>query len=278
MVAPTAYAVKGGVPLAVPRVGLLASAKQVNDAGDRWGLGVEWLPELQAYDSDGFGGRDLKCSMVDVAHDADNKATVEHAFPFQVYGIDWCSTLEEREYAQRAERLLAATRSRSVAEELWTGTIAQAQGLTSGWLASATDLATSSAVAPGKALAKLDQAIAIRLSNGQGMIHCTVETLNRLVQADALVRDGSQWVTAFGNIVVADAGYTGDRDGQNVNTEWMVGTSLVRFQLGQARTLDPNSNEAIYWADNTTKVWSTQDVIVMHEPNLCLVAAQVDLS
>lgn len=279
---PTAE-LRNATPLVEPRFGLLPAAARFEPSADqRWGNGLTWLPELHAPTSEAFGTRALLCEMVNVEHGSDDKAAFEDAYPFEVYAFDWCSTLEARDYEARSRRLLLGTQSRSVAEEFWTGAIASATNNGNTWLASATTLATAAALAPAKALAKLDAAVRDALSNGEGMIHCTVEVLNRLMADQAVRRDGTQWVTASGTIVVADAGYTGDRDGQNVNTEWMVGTTKVEVVLGQVETLNLGTPEglrqAVYDDVNDIKVWSRRAVMVMHDPNLCLIAAQVDLS
>lgn len=271
-------------PLVEPRFGLVAAARRFDNlSAVRWGNGVVWLPELHPDTSEAYGARALKCNVADVGHGSDDRAALEYAHPFAVYAFDWCTTLEARDYEGRARRLLLATQSRSIAAEFWSGTIVNAEtSLTNTWLASATDLATASAIAPAKALAKLDAAVCSALSNGRGMIHCTVEVLNRLMSDDAVRLDGNQWVTASGNVVVSDAGYTGDRDGQAGNTEWMVGTSTVELTLGEIRTYSLQTEEgrrmAVRSDVNDVKVWCERDVLVMHEPNLCLIAAQVDLS
>jgi len=274
--------VRAAKPIAVPRLGLLASASLVQGAGDgRWGMGTEWLPEMVNGTSDLFGARSMRCNTENV--EPADAQIVEQAFPFQVYAIDQCTTLEDRDYVGRARRLLESTRSRSIAAEFWSGTIAQAEGFeTDLWLASTSTKATSAALGPAKSLAKLDAAVAAALSNNRGMIHCTVEVLGRLLADSALHRDGNQWTTAFGNIVVADAGYTGDLDGEAGNTEWMIGSTMVEVHLGPMTVIDPDTEEgrrmAVVSSVNDMKVWAWQDAIIYHEPSVCLVAAQVDLS
>jgi hypothetical protein len=252
---------------------------------ERWANGLQWLPELIRDGTTAFGARELLCSTASISPTI--KPEIEEADPFMVYAYDVCSKFEDagdpRDRDGRARRLLEATQSASIAAELWSGVITQAQSLQNTWLAkTGVTLATSSALTPQKALARLDKAIAVNMSNGRGMIHCTVEVLDRLVDLNAVRREGTLWLTGFDNIVVADAGYTGDRSGQSAAEEWMIATTLVEIRVGPILTTSADVN---YDADgifdrtlNDVVVWAQRDVIVMHEPHLLWHAAQVDMA
>lgn len=275
-------------PLARPRMGLYAAAAVTESpVGVRWANGLEWHPELIGNGTNAFGARALKCATSSIT--PDTSPTNEDAYPFMIYAYDRCSKFDDADLSDprdrdgRARRLLEATQSASIATEFWSGAISNAETLSNIWLAkTGVTVETSGAVTPQKALAKLDKAIAVNMSNGRGMIHCTVETLDRLVDLNAVRREGAQWLTGFDNIVVADAGYSGDRDGQAANTEWMIASTLVEIYVGPILTA---SGEINYDADgifdrtlNDVVVWAQRDVIVMHEPNLLWHTAQVDLS
>lgn len=273
-------------PLARPRMGLYAAAAVTESpAGVRWANGLTWLPELIPDGTNAFGARELSCTTASIT--PNTSSATQEADPFMVYAYDRCSKFEDagdpRDWQGRARRLLEATQSFSIAKEFWSGAITSAQSLQNTWLSkTGVSLATSSALAPEKALAKLDKAIATNLSNGRGMIHCTVEVLDRLSVNGAIRREGTQWLTAFDNIMVADAGYSGDRDGQSTTEEWMIATTLVEIYVGP---ILPVTGEFNYDADgvfdrtvNDVVVWAQRDVMVMHEPSLLWHAAQVDLT
>lgn len=275
--------VRQATPLRVPRFGLLASASvSDNLPGVRWGFGVEWLPELHPTGSEGIGARALKCDPTAVEHGEDDKAKIEEAYPFTVYAFDWCSTLgySGRDWAGRARRLLEATQSFTIAKEFWTGTIAQAESLSNVWLGAATStLVENSAYEPGKAVARMDRAIAEQLRNGVGMLHTSVEVLGRLVQAQAVWRDGDVWRSPMGNPIVADGGYgAAARDADT--GAFIVATTPVEIVLGPVRTIDLTDEmyAAVDHTVNDLVVWAERDVLVMHEPQLIHHAIEVDLS
>lgn len=280
-------AVRPSPVLAAPRTGLLAAASVSDSLGNvRWGKGVAWLSELHQTDSEAFGARPIDCSDSDaIALGADDKAPTGGADPFLVYAFDWCSAMEgldQRDWQGRARRLLEATQSRSIAKEFWSGAISSARTLSNTWLAkTGSSIVTSAATAPGKALALLDHYVVDALSNGTGMIHCTAKTLDRMVQDQALVKEGGLWRTPNGNIVVADAGYSGDKDGVDAAQEWMFASTVPEIVLGPARTSrsdSPIGGEMVSVSVNDVLVYTERDVIVMHEPDLCWGAAQIDLS
>ncbi len=274
-------------PLRAPRTGLLVAATVTDDDALVGQGGVAWLPELHPSTSDGFGAFGLGCdgNPAVPANDADNKAVLEGADPFAIYAFDWCSSFgySQRDWVGRARRLLDATASHAIAKELWSGAVAIAETNANTWLGSATDSATAAALAPGKALAKLDEALNDALSNGQGMIHCRIEVLNRLVQAQAVRRDGAVWLTPSDNIVVADSGYSGRIDGDGAN-EWMIASTRVEVVRGAVFTAPDTLADAKAWAqavdtaNNDVLVLAQRVVLVKHEPNLALIRAQVDLS
>lgn len=276
-------------PLRPPRVGLLASVATVDLNGVRWQRGVEWLPEMHPTTSEAYRAFAIGCddAYTGISHGSDDKPALEQAYPFGIEAMDWCSSLDVgRDFAGRARRLLEATQSFLIAREFWAGAIRDAQPTPETddtWLAKAgADEVTTSALAPHKALAKLDAAVADYLRNGRGMIHMQVETLDRLVAEQALVRDGQQWTTPFGNLVVADAGYTGVRDGEAADSRWMVATTMVEVALSEidAMRFDDSVSQhaALDHTVNDVKVYARRAALVMHEPNLLHAAAQVDLS
>lgn len=270
-------------PLAKPRMGLLAAAAvQDSPAGVRWANGLTWHPELIGDGTTAFGARELACTTASIA--VTGSPTNEEADPFMIYAYDKCSSMDDadltdpRDRKGRARRLLEATQSWSIAREFWSGAISNAQGLQNTWLAkTGVTVASTGSTTPQKALAKLDKAIAVNMTNGRGMIHCTVEVLDRLVDLQAIRREGATWLTGFDNIVVADAGYSGDRDGQSTTEEWMIASTMVEIYLGPVLQAE-NEIETYDRSINDVIVWAQRDVLVIHEPHLLWHASQVDLT
>jgi hypothetical protein len=80
-------------PLRAPRVGLLSAASLVDLPGVKWGYGAEWYAELPKVAGVAYGARAIKCDPETIDFGADEKAHTNEAYPFSVYGIDWCSTI-----------------------------------------------------------------------------------------------------------------------------------------------------------------------------------------
>lgn len=270
-------------PIVPPRMGLVAAAStsdsEVVNGGGRWGMGVTWRPELIGDGTDAMGVMPLRCNLSALGRT--DRPVLEEAYPFTVFARDSCGTMDDadtadpRDRAARARRLLAATRSASIAKEFWSGALSTAESLANTWLKKSGSVAvTAAAVAPEKALAKLDMAVATNLSNGRGMLHMTVETLDRCAVNNAIRREGNLWLTPFDNICVADAGYDGTGPAAGV---WMIATTPVEILFGPVRANDTPA-EVFDRTLNDVDVWAFQDVIVFHEPHLLWHRAQVDLA
>lgn len=181
--------------------------------------------------------------------DGDDKVTTEQPdiveqYPFWVYADDTCSTwapdLEERKF--RAQANLVRHESNTIADELWTGDVATAQGWPNLSLSqSSTDLGSE---AYPFALATLQEVLADCLGDGQaGIIHATRGTVQRWYQSGAIwyERGGAAefWsangylTDVFDNIIVSSGGYDGsDPSGvidPTVPYAYATGPVLVRL-------------------------------------------------
>lgn len=77
------------------------------------------------------------------------------------------------------------------------------------------------------------------------MIHVTAGLLTTLYSLQLVWRDGTQWVTPNGHVVVADAGYTGSgpQGEGGTATQWAYATDMIRFRYGPIDVL-PSSDSA----------------------------------
>lgn len=196
---------------------------------------------------------------------------------FIVWAGDKCSTFgtRERDWQGLARRRLAATESFMIAAEVWKGAVATAEGYSNRPLASVlSDTVTNGPAAVVPALAALEQAVATLGHGTPGLIHCTVQTLTHLMSAFAIVKAGNLWLTATGNVVVADAGYDGSGpDGTPAgSSQWMYGTSLMSVKLGPPIIgepfIDSNTNDEFVLA---------QRPVAVQWDHCVHVAAQVDI-
>lgn len=273
-----------------PRRGLLVDAP-VSDGGDaRWGLfGVEWMPEGHPTTSEAAGLERVGCGMAAAPFGTDDRPNIEHAYPFGVFAFDYCSAmLYQRDRVGIARRILDAQQSYWIAYEFWNGLIARAETLDNVWLARpGPTVVTTAAVSIERAIALLDERIAGSLTNGEGCIHMTVRLLNLAKQRRAVELDAGKYRTAFGNLVIADGGYSTVRQGVSptytpIAGDWIIGTTVPQIFLGEVQSttwdLPDDWMEAMNVAINDVVVYARRDVLILHEGARLHAAAQVDLA
>lgn len=277
-------------PSRPPLYSLLAAIPPAPDDPDlRWQGGVRYLPE-----SCGLGGIDsIACEGNVGAMDPSTGPDIVEADPLWVWEADECSTFgyQARDWNGRATRALAATRSFRLARELWRGTVAQADSLENRWLAmpaAESDTVTDGPTDPVPALACVEAALSLALTGSQGLVHVTPQLLVHLVEKAVVSRTapGAAWTTPLGNIVVADAGYTGEGPGgipAGAGSQWFYGTPMIRARLGPVVVI-PGSladarrlGEALDRGVNTALVYAGQ-VALLEWHNVCAhIAAEVDV-
>lgn len=262
-------------PALPPRYGLLVAAKVVDDPGIT--NGVTFAPEICA------GGETL--AITNIGNTAALTASTKRAFldadPFVVSHSEKASAHAGTtyDYEGRARRALAASESKLIAAELWEGTIRTAASLSNVALVDTTsDTLTTAAVSPTVALADVENGIAYYTNGSRGMVHMTPQLLSHLVAANVLVKEGSLWLTPMGNIVVADAGYTGNGPGAaaDSSTQWIIGTSMLEVRLG---TVDVPGAWGRAWidpSDNDVTVFAQRPALIVWD-ECAHVAAQVNI-
>lgn len=273
-------------PASPPRYSFLIAAPEAV-AVPTWQQGTSWDPE-----GCGESGRAAAlCAGNTSEMTAPDAPSVQSADPFVVYATDKCSPFGfgARDFGGRARRQLLATQSYQVANELWTGSLAEAADPDEerGWLASDdADEMTSSAVSPVQALACLDGALLACSSGRPGMIHVTPSVLTHLVAESAVLRDGQLFRSPMGSIVVADAGYDGSSpDGTPASTtQFAYATDLISYRLTPIElipgSLDDAQSEA--WrdvldrSDNTVTLYAYR--LALYEwDRCCHLAAEVNV-
>jgi hypothetical protein len=260
-------------PRKPPRYGLLVASPPVDVTG--WELwGITWNPE-QCGQS---GRRSSGCNGNTAALvPFDNPETV-NADPFVVYAADDCTALQlRRDWEGRARRQLNATRSFEIANELWEGTLATADGLDNLVLtdAAAGDTLTNGGTDIVTAIACLESGLANCLHGGQGMIHLTPQALAKAASEFVVRREGNLWYSPSDHVVVADAGYTGTGPGGVAAgaTQWAYATDMIRVELGEQRTVPDAANLFAYMDLDTNHVTIFAQQWAMYTSDRCCLAA-----
>lgn len=229
----TLYGVREAVlalPAQPPRYGLLVAANDLSSADDRWQGGVQWAPEQ----NNGGGAVATNCHGNTASLTPGTNIGTATADPFVVWAEDHCSTLgwQARDYEGRARRQLEATQSARIANELWSGTLAQAAGLGNIWLTKDPEIVSSGGLDARPALGLLDEAVGAAFGGRRAMIHCTAQLLSEFTAGGIVSQSGQIWTTPMGTVVVADAGYPGTGpDGTNTGKQFIYGTPMIGYRL-----------------------------------------------
>lgn len=171
-----------------------------------WEQGLEWAPEQvlggAAVGVDCFGS---SAGFGDIgANPVTNTAD-----PFIVSAMDKCSTFgwKGRDWIGRARRQLIAIQSHWIARELQLGTLRTALTLDNVALIDGAAI-SGTAARPEHALAAAEFKAATVYGGRKAMIHVDALVLTLLKSRGAITLSGQKWVTAMGNVVAADTGYT----------------------------------------------------------------------
>lgn len=226
-----------------PRYGLIALAEDAGLSPEALAAGYVFDPELCGTDRGGIvavectGNTDPRTPGFDNPNIAGD--------PFVIWSADECSTFgfAARDWVGRAQRALRSTESYWLANEFWMGTL----GLTQRSLVDASaQTLTVGGITVAKGIAEVEAALAAQLMGNPGMVHMSMRILQLAMSDDAIWRDGAVWRTASGNLVVADAGYTGiGPSGSEIGaSEFIYGTGMVSVALGPVETLPSSTGDA----------------------------------
>lgn len=245
--------------------------------GDRWRAGVKFA----SYGCEGLRRTSLPFCLPDSETDLDadpvNGSLIEFG-SFSVYATEACSTLDV-DHAWLSGRLddrFTVMVSEQVAAEVAGGTNATitdplTPGAQSPTFASEATIVTTGPLETDVIIAMLEQELAERLHGGIGMIHMSPAVFS-MVAADQAIRDGSQWRTRSGHLIVSDAGYAGvEPEGEAPvdRVEWVYGTGPVLVHVGPPRLTDPAGT--IGYTRNVVTGRAVAEAVAVFEP--CTVVA-----
>lgn len=267
--------------LAPGRRGLLAAAQEVTEPDERWVNGFAFAPE--ACDVALISG--IFCEPPGAEKIPGNNPGAIEYDPYALIGWDACSTLQRRDRAARARRLLLATESDQMESELWDGAVAFQEGLPNRYLAdsNATDLGSAGATA---ALAELEQELAECLHGQRGMIHATVFTATVWTALGLLRVEGGLLLTGMDTIVVAGSGYSGSAPAADDSSEptppaditaaaYAYATGLVYVRRGAIVEVGDGPAQQVARATNDWEVFVERPAAAVWN-GCCQLAIEVD--
>jgi hypothetical protein len=244
------------VTATAPKGGLVASVGVTNDGDSRWANGMVWRPETC------FPARTME--VCGNTHQADQGGTDGGLVYYRPIGLHVETTCRNRfnstaDDEARARRQLMAASSYLLANELWLGTATQddpydtptgGTNIINAYLASADANVIAGTPDPVEALGLLEEA-ATRAALGQD-VHLHVPRALLPQYGQILVKQGQQWYTPGGALVISDAGYDGSGPaGQapSLTSVWMYATAPVQVRLSDIDTFEFHTV-----ADNTRTV------------------------
>lgn len=187
--------------------------------------------------------------------------------------------------------MLEAATQKAAEFELWEG--AAARSLTTpgtGYLTQTggATVVTTAATAPDRALALLEQSIALSPTGARGILHMTrdvASTLNTKLTYIANSRDDEKAyaVTRLGTLVVVGSGYTGNGPIGNagaaatVTNKWMFATGGVDVLVGESEIINDSLAQGFNPATNDSIVKVLRSAAVHFDPSIWS-TAQVTLA
>lgn len=249
--------------LGTPRYSLVGVAGVVTETMDRFIAGGRWRPEPLRTEGSG----DLGTWKVDAANTAMSGAAISPAATGAAFGV-WAGEVNSTfdgswdELLSRVTRKLVTYESREIANQLWSDTLAINPSL---------KLAGTGSVLAGAAggqtivrsIGIADDAIGDTW--GRGMIHMRPQTLAGAVASQAVTKEGNVWMTPLGNIVVADAGYSGLSPAGTgaVGDDTICVTPSVEVHRSNITTLPNELRDGINRSTNTLTVYAMRYVMVV---------------
>jgi hypothetical protein len=223
-------------PAGVPPHSLIRAAITNRDADPDWTRGLAYVPETVG------GYRALSdCTAEEVDHGADAgvPAAVQYR-PWDLQVQDPCASVfgyDEQAVTDRLIRAAGAVQSYAIARELWTGELTRAEAVTRGDAEDTNLHLTKDPVVLGTGPVSPKRAIGMLQAEAGDAFHGQQVFLHVSRTAEPFLPDlakvGNLLYTRLDNVVVADAGYTGDPPegtaaAENVSWVYATGPVVVR--------------------------------------------------
>lgn len=195
--------------------------------------------------------------------------------PFQVIGSYQCSTLGVPEdpgrYARQAELNLRDHFSQQTENELWTGTLALANGFETPFLSDGNADVVATGLPYQNAIARLAAGLRGCMGDRAGVIHMSPYMAAILVRTNTVHRDRTTGAleSVFGDRIVAGAGYTGGGDAANAAYSILAtGASAGTFTLAvtNPQTGVAETTAAIPFGANAAAVKSALVALTFIDP------------
>lgn len=260
-----------------PQVSLLGSAEVVTHTDERFTGGIDITYETCSDDHIGIWEYCVDNPEPKPVGPLSSQATFQ---PFTITAGITCSTFSgysAEDFLVKADRKLKANISQKIENELWTGAVLGNDAIAS----SDANEVTSSAIAPGKAVARLEDAL-----GGRGTIHMSPLVLGILLDSGSNAvfseRDPQtgniRYFTFMGNPIVAGYGYPGtDPDGQAAatDTSWVYATSPVVVHIGAVNHPAETITQGVSRGTNDVTFYAEQTAIATFDISCGHHAAQV---
>lgn len=191
------------------------------------------------------------------------------SFPFTVTAAIGCSTFsgdtDLERWHEDTDRKLEMCQWGDIAEELWTGSVAQEKGWDNRFLADEHSVVVTpdGPVRAVEAFAALEDNLALCTCGGPHLIHVPYKWVAYLTNLSLVTRVGERLFTGNGSLVIADRGYPGSgpsapEEAPAAGTSWIYGTSVLSARLGPVEHPQTRIQETIDYKTNRQEVRSTR--------------------
>lgn len=243
-------AIVTGVPLTPPPISLLTAAGVVDETGERWENGFNYIAE-----SCGAADAFLICNNDPITGFQKTvtaaRSTPITGTPYGIVAQDTATTFgwAYRDYAARATRKLLSVESYMIAKELWNGTL----GINPKFADPLAVIAPGTGAAPESlltAISSVEQAFFDVNPGTRCYIHMRpniLQTLQNFSGGDPLRRVGNVYYTQMDSVCCVDRGYPGTGPaGQAVSQtqEWIYATPPIQVRHGPVMVTPTSMKEA----------------------------------
>lgn len=232
------------------------------DTADRIPNSVRWMAgvTLRPWGCSGFIPADADYCDFDAAELDDFFAVGTNPVfdAFDIYNTESCTTLDSdiSVLNDRVEKRWGVMVSEQVAARLNLELAARATAV------------TTAPISTSILIAKAEEALALTLHGGLGMVHMSPAALSMVVAEGSVDFTDGQWRTPGGHVVVADAGHTGIEPTAETlldGTEWVYTTGAVLFGLGEPR-IPTKATEYLDRETNTNTARAIGTSVVAFDP------------
>lgn len=223
----------------------------------------------------------LECSADETEITPHGLESIDMQLPFRLADAIYCSSLSVTgdQLAELAVERVRLLESAAFASQLIRATTQNSDGL-----ANTATVISGTAFAVKRAVARVEDFLATRLSNGIGFVHMPPSVFSLAVAEGSVINRNGMWTTATGHRVIADAGYvdaihpTGQAQSQ-AESKWVYASGPVFYRKTTAGKMEgsDDAGAAYNFPHNDVEAYADVMGLIAFDPTT-VGAVRVDLT